>query len=258
MGVDNKYHVASLVAVFFALALGVLVGVSLSSHENDIHSDWVQAIEREMHTLRADNKSAAALLKEISNEKDSLQSLADTLMTFALSGNLEGRKITFVRIGEQDRFDGDAIGTAYSGQVVANLESIFKAAHASIVSYTEFPDDAIHRSTESENLDASADNLNRPAAVLLVEGPPDRYGDQVNETVDRLMASEMTRIVAVSAGYDEWKNTFSARGIPYVSHPQTIYGMLSIVLLANSDDQGAYGHDTQLYEKLWPDHLLKW
>src|SRR5690349_1458879 len=75
---DLRYHVASLTAVFFALVIGILVGVALASH----------AQER-VTALTDEGAANAAFVREA--------------YTAVMSDRLQGRRIAVLFIGKVDR-----------------------------------------------------------------------------------------------------------------------------------------------------------
>jgi hypothetical protein len=83
-----RYHIASLVAVFLSLSIGLLLGTivvergMLDSQRDTI----VQSLQEEFRTLSADNNEMRA---EISSQEDFIGTLLET----AVDGSLEGRTV---------------------------------------------------------------------------------------------------------------------------------------------------------------------
>ena len=94
MGYSGRYHAASLVAVFIALAVGILIGIGLA---NDVVSSASQELES---SLRSDLGSAQderdALQAELSREQDFSRLAYPALV----SGRLEGSRVAVVSFGE--------------------------------------------------------------------------------------------------------------------------------------------------------------
>jgi hypothetical protein len=101
---DLRYHVASLAAVFFALVIGILVGVALASHglgnterkrleraADDANGRAAQAEER-VAALTEDGKANAAFVKQA--------------YTAVMTDRLQGRHIVVLFIGS---VDGDVL-----------------------------------------------------------------------------------------------------------------------------------------------------
>jgi hypothetical protein len=107
---DFRYHVASLAAVFFALVIGILVGVALASHGLG---------NTERKRLEED-------LRRAENQADVLRTQVETVMSGAaadrafvegtyksvMAGRLKGRKIAVLFIGSSESVRRSAIATA--------------------------------------------------------------------------------------------------------------------------------------------------
>ena len=107
---DFRYHVASLAAVFFALVIGILVGVALASHGLG---------NTERKRLEED-------LRRAENQADVLRTQVETVMSGAaadhafvegtyksvMSGRLKGKKIAVLFVGSSESVRRSAIATA--------------------------------------------------------------------------------------------------------------------------------------------------
>lgn len=240
MVVDIRYHVASLVAVFFALGLGVLVGVSISGDADGLkrQEEWLSAIDRELATLRTDRKEIAARLDATTRERDQYKELATELSGSLMKGRLGGRSVQLITVGPGD--EGDA----------RHLETAFRNAGATLLPTGRVLDtDA----GSSDGLAAPSDGgpPGRALAVLYLTGTPDAYGPAVRETVAKLKQAGITDVVAVSRG-NAWSQFTSESKLSYVAHVDSPYGLLSAVLLLEAGETGSYGEP----DALWPRHLL--
>ena len=102
---DLRYHVASLAAVFFALVIGILVGVALASH-------GLGNTERDR--LQEDLRRAEARADVLSSQLDALRE--------ASKGNAEFVKKTY-GVVMADRLQGKKIAVLFVGPVDPDLES---------------------------------------------------------------------------------------------------------------------------------------
>jgi type II secretory pathway pseudopilin PulG len=98
-----RYHVASLAAVFVALAVGILLGVAVSGKVTDVGED------AELQNLRDDNEELQQALEaaQAAGEAASAQSEgADELFARAyptlMDGRLEGKNVAVVFLGPAD------------------------------------------------------------------------------------------------------------------------------------------------------------
>jgi hypothetical protein len=96
MGYSSRYHVASLAAVFIALAIGILIGAALGS---DVVSGTAENLEEglseDLDQVRADN---AALQEELEFEERFSERLAPAVM----SDRLAAQEIGLIGLGDVD------------------------------------------------------------------------------------------------------------------------------------------------------------
>lgn len=86
-----RYHLLSLVAVFLALGLGVLMGISLSDNGvvETSQAGLVDDIQRDLDNLRSQNNA-------LERERASNLRFQDDTFPFIASGRLQGKKIALV------------------------------------------------------------------------------------------------------------------------------------------------------------------
>jgi copper transport outer membrane protein MctB len=100
---DLRYHVASLAAVFFALVIGILVGVALASHGLG-HAER-QQLEHDLHAAQGDNANLHARLREYQKDAAFVDNAYDAVM----QNRLRGMKIGVLFIGKVDDRTSSAI-----------------------------------------------------------------------------------------------------------------------------------------------------
>jgi Copper transport outer membrane protein, MctB len=93
---DLRYHVASLAAVFFALVIGILVGVALASHGLG-HAER-QQLEHDLHAAQADNANLHSRLREYQKDAAFVNNAYDAVM----QNRLHGLKVGVLFIGKVD------------------------------------------------------------------------------------------------------------------------------------------------------------
>jgi len=91
-----RYHLASLISVFFALAIGLLLGglVADRAPEN-VHEALLEGIERDINQVREDNAQLRA-------ENSTISDFADVLLEDFTRDKLEGRTILVLGDDDQD------------------------------------------------------------------------------------------------------------------------------------------------------------
>ena len=107
---DFRYHVVSLAAVFFALIIGILVGVALASHGlGDSERDRLQADLQSARNRGDDLQAQVDALKEV-NASDS--AFVDKTYKLLMDRRLRGQRIAVLYIGSVDRDVQSAITLA--------------------------------------------------------------------------------------------------------------------------------------------------
>lgn len=101
MIIDLKYHIASIVAVFLALGIGIFVGSALIGQDvNDVivnqQNKMFEDLKQNLVRLRIDNKTAR---EEINSYKSSLEierEFEKAVLPGLIAGKLQGKKIAVV------------------------------------------------------------------------------------------------------------------------------------------------------------------
>lgn len=93
---DLRYHVASLTAVFFALVIGILVGVALASHGLG-HAER-QQLEHDLHSAQSDNAKLQDRLREYQKDAAFVDNAYDAVM----NDRLRGMRIAVLFVGKLD------------------------------------------------------------------------------------------------------------------------------------------------------------
>jgi hypothetical protein len=91
-----RYHVASLAAVFLALAVGVLLGVAVSGKVSDATESLNEA---EQDQLRQDLREANESLDLADRRRETAEALLERAYPALMDRRLEGRRVTVVFLG---------------------------------------------------------------------------------------------------------------------------------------------------------------
>jgi len=126
MIIDFKYHVASLVAVFLALGIGILVGSSfLGENVNEAiiqqQKQIVSNLNRDFEQMRQDHKVAQEEIESYKSALNISKQFEDQVLPALLSGKLAGKNIAVIETSNYD-FHNDWIDTM--GMTGANVVSI--------------------------------------------------------------------------------------------------------------------------------------
>jgi hypothetical protein len=107
---DFRYHVASLAAVFFALVIGILVGVALASH--GLGNTERKRLEED---LRRAESQADVLRAQIETDRGVAaadRAFVEGTYKSVMAGRLKGKKIAVLFIGSSESVRRSAIATA--------------------------------------------------------------------------------------------------------------------------------------------------
>jgi len=93
MGYSSRYHVASLAAVFLALAVGILIGSEIGG---DLLSSTRQDLER---SLTEDLDTSRAEVQDLRGQLDRADEFGAAILPSVVGGRLEGSRIGLIGFG---------------------------------------------------------------------------------------------------------------------------------------------------------------
>ncbi|CAN5350087.1 hypothetical protein BH18ACT12_BH18ACT12_16040 [soil metagenome] len=107
---DLRYHVASLAAVFFALIIGILVGVALASHGlGDSERDRLQA---DLRRAEAQSDGLQSQVDALEDNGASNAAFVDKTYKVVMADRLKGARISVLFVGSVDNAFHSQITTA--------------------------------------------------------------------------------------------------------------------------------------------------
>jgi hypothetical protein len=104
--INFRFHVVSLIAIFLALALGVVIGAGV------IDRGVVDALDSRLNTVEANSDRIKNENHQLSAQNQQLQGAIGDLQPFALSGRLAGDEIGVVAVRGVDQDRVSAVTTA--------------------------------------------------------------------------------------------------------------------------------------------------
>jgi hypothetical protein len=102
---DLRYHVASLAAVFFALVVGILVGVALASH--GLGSAERRKLQDELSNAHAQIDALKGTVQEYNADS----SFVDSAYRAVMTNRLRDERVAVLFVGRVDKTVSTAIGT---------------------------------------------------------------------------------------------------------------------------------------------------
>jgi hypothetical protein len=126
MIVDMRYHVASLVAVFFALGLGILIGANIGERAINLQFEkQIAHLEQTYQKIRDDQKLLQGSLQIKEDELEIANQFQKAIIPNLITNRLIGRRIAFIRTNETVEFK-------YAKQLV----NLLRQAGAEVTSIT--------------------------------------------------------------------------------------------------------------------------
>mgnify|MGYP000675221537 CR=1 FL=1 len=227
MIIDLRYHIVSLVAVFLALGIGILVGSTVLGGETLVkqQQELASRLEQHLEGLRRENDALRAELGRAEKEKQIFNEFADEVLPLLVADKLKGRRIAVIETAPYDtRQDVKPILERAGGTV---------STAVTVVSGLKWEDDTWTRLRELTGWDNPGENevrrrLSVAIAQAIVAGP-----NQITQFLEKEGLLEVSgewgtpvdSVVLVGGSYDrgtmpvrdvdlELISFFSARGIP--------------------------------------------
>lgn len=96
--IDIRYHLASMVAIFFALGLGMLTGAQLADDGAlaQEHARLIQQIEEGLERVRTDNRRLAEQLAAVRGQLAEEKAFVDDVLGQLVAGRLAGIRVRLV------------------------------------------------------------------------------------------------------------------------------------------------------------------
>lgn len=208
MIIDLRYHIASLVAVFLALGIGILVGSSILSVDTleKQQEQIAERLESHLKELREENQAMRAEVFAAEAEMELQKQFLRESLPRLVAGQLEGRRIALVQTAAHP--------------VDADLSKLLKAAGAEVVSVTTIPGELELAEHEEQLLglgewqqvpkDGPRGLVADEIARALVEGPSPVVEYLVNEglvSIDGEYGRPFHAVVLVGGGEDPAADT---------------------------------------------------
>lgn len=283
---DLRYHVVSLVAVFLALVIGILVGVGLSGR------GFVDNAERDNLTRRAegaeqDRDAALAELEAVARRQIAGDDYAEKTAPLMMRGRLRDKTVAVVYAGPVDGTVDGAIRDAVdeAGGNVARIRALRLPIDADAISAALLAKPELARLAGADALD----DVGRALATELVDGGDTPVWDALSpvlveerdgtltESVDGVVIvrtarpqqgpgqdlltgvySGLARSGVPALGVDPIATKtpatplFARAGLSTVDNAETPLGRLATVLLLAGATRGSYGVEPTAVDGILP------
>lgn len=149
MIIDLKYHIASLVSVFLALAMGILIGTTMLGNDAIVEQtkQMAQNLEQDLAKLRGENSQLSTKVVSLEKSSRDYQQFGREILPQLVANRLQGVEVALVETSNYG-FNEDLIKTLQlAGAKIHSTTSILptfdlsdQAKKQQIVSFLGMPD----------------------------------------------------------------------------------------------------------------------
>lgn len=193
--IDLRYHVYSLAAVFFALAIGIIVGSSFVGNPADRKQmlSVSHRYESSLRDMRTEVRNQQSDLRKARGNLGRSERMCAALLPVALKNRLVYRNVAIIQTGDYDELTTDL--TSMIESAGAKVTSVTK-----ILSSFDFEDSvAVSNAMSAANILTKQDERGRNAILRTIADVV------VNASfAERLRALEEKNVVSLSGDYLRW------------------------------------------------------
>lgn len=124
--IDFKFHIFSLVAIFLALGIGIVVGITLIGDDSLIQEQKViiDRLEEEFNLLRAESRETQQEIVAFKNSNDVYQQFAQSVLPILVEKRLDNRNIAIINTNNYVSTDSLEKSLELAGANVISLTNI--------------------------------------------------------------------------------------------------------------------------------------
>ncbi len=292
MIIDIKYHIASLVAVFLALGIGILVGTSIIGNDGmaERQQQIITVLEQDFAHLRKDNAKKNEEIKVLSEEIQQSESFEEELLPALVPGRLVGRSIVVVETGNNfmtkeikdliKSAGGDIRSRVAISPKIADVNELNQEQILAVLGQELGENESLSQVISrkignaiitTENMDLLMllkdldlikieGDFSKPPETVVVMGGSEKEDDEKIARIDlpliRTLKEKDIRVIGAEFSTDRYSymRSYQKENMTTIDHLDTIPGQLALILTL----QGEEGHfgNKKTAEKLIPE--LKW
>ncbi|MGE5576373.1 MAG: copper transporter [Syntrophothermus sp.] len=226
MIIDMRYHIASLVAVFLALGLGILIGSTMLGEGLLVaqQKQLIDRLEADFERIRTEKRDLQAQVSILEEQLKVDDRFARTVLPVLVKDRLYGKQIALVRTGD-----------AADHRLLKELAGVLRDAGANVVSTTYFVQDL--ESLDEDRRQVLAQSLGFTGAVNnfsneLAKGLAASIGRGVASPVMAYLRQHeiiqtsgqfqapVDAVVLVGGGLDEKKQSWRSLDLPLIENLQ--------------------------------------
>lgn len=275
MIINFRYHIASLVAVFLALGIGMLIGSTMLSDNglNERQDQIAERLEQHLNELRRENEEVRVELAALENEATLQHQVSKDLLAYLATGRLEGLRVAVIETAtyqpEHDLRPLLELAGAEIGSVTTVNNSLEPAGHKeallTLAEWEDMPDRELVRRLAlrtaeavlagrtpltdymvDEGLLTVSGEYGVPVDVLVFVGGSHENDDQTVSDIDVPMLDYFTSRDLTTVGVEEstvagsYMKEYQRKCRATVDNADTVAGQFSLVMALTGCD-GHYG-----------------
>lgn len=184
-----KYHIASLVAVFLALGIGILIGSAMLGNDAlvEYQKQVTNRLEFQLESLRQKNESIEASASAMEMNLNTQREFNRKVLPVLIGGRLNNKNLAIIETNDY----------RYSGNLIDVLE-ISGANITSVTSFKNFSDSHINKLKEFEDFQDQNNNIGLPNLVIQETGKAIVSGDMSKANL--LLQSDIIQISGTYGG----------------------------------------------------------
>jgi hypothetical protein len=228
--VDFRYHALSLVAVFLALGIGIVLGVTVG---DSLVSDADQNLRQ---SLRDDVTEAREQVRDEREVGDRREDAIGELVPEVAEGRLRGRRFALVALGEMP------------SEVEGSVEEAIEMGGGALARRVELTPGSRERGARRRGARLARRLLAFDAVVLYREPPPDDEPDEDRSVREAFEAGAMRPLGDEAIGVETlgtdpsqvgWYDDQLGVSVDNVDAPA---GQLALVVVLEERQEGAFGY----------------
>lgn len=285
MIVPWRYHLASLVAVFLALGLGIVIGLALGNNRFLLSQQTVMVdrLAREMASIRAGEASLQNTISDLRNQLSFQDRFARAALPYTVRGQLMGRRVaiwvlsdlvgndTLDAVSRVVKLAGASVTSitsalapfsqlkgwenqAWAAEAEAGQQRFFLQALVHSLIYAQ-PDPVVDYLVRQHAVTIRGDYKTAPDAVIILTGSlkEDRsHWDQIDQPLIQTLQSYQVPVVMGEplSSTAILADRYGKMGVPAVDNVDGVAGQAALVLALASGQPGRYGQRGQARQLL--------
>ena len=154
MIIDLKTHIYSLVAVFLALGIGILLGTGLGSVLNQEQKNIITRLESDFNRYLEEKKALQSTIQQKNRELEMEKQFDRYILSYLIQDHLLGRKIAIIRTSDE-----------FKSHLIKEITSTLEMAGAKVKSVTQFLPLIVTATPEQRTELAQAFQVSQPEAL---------------------------------------------------------------------------------------------